>query len=36
VAGILVRAIDGAGVRITIGSAEANQRLAAFVRSLGW
>jgi histidinol-phosphate aminotransferase len=33
-AGILVMALDGRGVRITIGSDEANDRLLAFVRSL--
>jgi histidinol-phosphate aminotransferase len=32
-AGILVRAIDGEGVRITIGSPEANSRLREFVRA---
>jgi histidinol-phosphate aminotransferase len=31
-AGILVMALDGLGVRITIGSDDANQRLCAFVR----
>jgi histidinol-phosphate aminotransferase len=31
-AGILVMALDGKGVRITIGSDEANDRLCAFVR----
>jgi histidinol-phosphate aminotransferase len=31
-AGILVRAIDGLGVRITVGTDEANDRLCAFVR----
>jgi len=31
-AGILVMALDGTGVRITIGSDEANDRLCAFVR----
>jgi histidinol-phosphate aminotransferase len=33
-AGILVLALDGLGVRITVGSDEANSRLCAFVRSL--
>ncbi|SCG33803.1 histidinol-phosphate transaminase [Micromonospora humi] len=32
-AGILVMALPGAGVRITVGSDEANDRLLAFVRS---
>jgi histidinol-phosphate aminotransferase len=31
-AGILVMALDGKGVRITVGSAEANERLCGFVR----
>jgi histidinol-phosphate aminotransferase len=31
--GILVRAVDGQGVRITVGSAEANDRFRAFVRA---
>ena len=32
-AGILVMALPGAGVRITVGSPEANERLPAFVRA---
>ena len=35
-AGILVAAMDGRGVRVTVGSDEANARFLDFARDLGW